>query len=162
MNPELFEIARSKTSDKAERQAIEELLFLARGIHAIETHMPSIITACKVMRGEKPPRYSKSKQQEIDEYGADVVEMEQEAIEDAKTKASAVDVVGPVYVGFKSDIDDNIAFLKYFKDGELQIAQVSISLKQSFISKMETYLPTYGGQTFIEFAEKFAERRKRK
>ena len=84
MNPELFEIARSKTSNKQEQETIEELLFLARAIHGLTMLMPSIITACKVMRGEKPPKYSKSKQSEIDEYGNDALEMDKESIARAK------------------------------------------------------------------------------
>jgi hypothetical protein len=157
MNPELFEIARSKTSNKQEQETIEELLFLARAIHGLTMLMPSIITACKVMRGEKPPKYSKSKQSEIDEYGNDALEMDKESIARAKKTETAVAILGPIYFAEKCSIDSALDFLKYFKKGELDIAEVVISLRKTFIDKMEVYLPQYNGTRFIAEAVKFSE-----
>jgi hypothetical protein len=143
MNPELFRIAATKTTDPAALAMLARLEHAARELADADASFPERISANKAKRGEPPTKLRKAKKEQLGELAQDQIDLDARLCDDFRSMTEPSQIVWSAHHALTQDLPNARKFLKYYHPDDLFLGEEIVRLKSQLLDAAAAFLKAY-------------------
>ena len=145
MYSQYFHIAKSKTNDPIEAEALDRIAEIAHEYDLFQQSFTEKINDNKAKRGEFPTKLSKATRESMESFETDRVNAQARIAKQLEAMSSPQSIVRSLNMGFSRTLPNAQNTLKHFHPDDLSIGEEKVKLIARFVTAMESYLEQYQG-----------------